>query len=975
MLNINMNDVYNIINLCVPYLTGMGVVILIAVLVMIFCRKLKRPAKIIIRSQSGIAILLAVIVTANLICLGPMSTLLTLASGQGVLSESTSNESVEVSRIIAEEGITLLQNDGDLLPLEQGKINVFGWASTNPCYGGAGSGSLSDAYPFVSLLEGLNHAGIETNTELSAFYRDYRAERPEVTDWSQDWTLPEPAADTYSQELIDHSKSFSDTAMIVITRVGGETVELPSDMGEIENYDQHYNSNDYEDFPAGSSYLGLSRSESDMIDLVCENFENVVLVINAANVMRLDFVREHAQIKSVIWCPGMGQNGFNALGMIVAGEINPSGRTTDTWVTDIDATPNSNNFGNFQYTNMDEYADRTNENPFWKGVNNVSFVNYVEGIYVGYRYYETAYAEAQAGRYDFDYEQEVMYPFGSGISYTTFEQQIVNYEDNGNEVTLDIVVTNTGDVPGKDVVELYYTPPYYNGGIEKSAVNLIDFDKTDLLEPGQSQEFTFTVSWEDMASFDTHGTGSYVLEAGEYVLFAGANAHKAIDSVTFVLEETMTYDEDNPRSTDKVSATSLFQYAEGDITYLSRENGFANYSNATAAPNMELSEELKNTFVKSENYEPVNDENDEMPVTEADNGVELAELRGLDYDDPKWNELLDQMSVSDMRNLIALAGYQTLAIDSVGKVATVDCDGPAAVNNNFTGVGSVGLPSEVVIGASWSKEVALLYGQTMGKMADEMDVSGWYAPAVNIHRNPYGGRNFEYLSEDGILSGYLAAQAVIGAKEYGVYTYVKHFACNEQETNRQRMLCTFLTEQSLREIYLKPFEIAVKEGGTTAMMSSYNYIGTRWAGGTPELQTSVLRDEWGFRGFVLSDYWVGAGYMNADQAVRSGSDACLISYDSNSNYVKDTESATSIRAMRTSSHNIMYTVVNSRAYEEGNIHTGLYNWQIITIVIDVFCAAVIVMLELIAIRSYKKAKESELPYESIHQGTKKEGSK
>ncbi len=956
MLNINMSDVYNILDLCKPYLIGMGVIVLLIVLAMIFCWKLKRPVKWMIRRQGLIAILLVIAVTANLICVDPMSTLLTLASGQGVLSEETSDESLVVSQTIAEEGITLLQNQDDLLPIGQTKLNVFGWASTNPCYGGAGSGSLSDAYPFVTLLEGLNNAGIETNTELSTFYTDYRAERPEVTDWSQDWTLPEPAADTYSQELLDNAKAFSDTAMIVLTRVGGETVDLPSDMGEIDNYDQHYNSEDYEDFPDGSSYLGLSQSEADMIDLVCENFDHVILVINAANVMNLDFVREYDQIQSVIWCPGMGQNGFNALGMIVSGELNPSGRATDTWVADIDATPSSNNFGNFQYTNMDEYADRTNENPFWPGVNYVSFVNYVEGIYVGYRYYETAYAEAQAGRYDFDYDEEVIYPFGSGLSYTTFEQEITGYEDNGTEITLTVSVTNTGDVAGKDVVELYYTPPYYNGGLEKSAVNLIDFEKTDLLEPNQSQEFTFTIAWEDMASFDTYNNGCYVLEAGEYVLFAGANAHEVLDSVSFTLEDTIVYDESNPRSTDEVAAVSLFQYAEGTITYLSRADGFANYAEATAAPDMELAEELKDTFVKSENYTAVNDDTDEMPTTGADNGLELADLRGLDYDDPTWDDLLDQMTVSEMQDLIALAGYQTLAIDSVGKVSTVDCDGPAAVNNNFTGVGSVGLPSEVVIGASWSKDVALLYGETMGKMADEMDVSGWYAPAINIHRNPYGGRNFEYMSEDGVLSGYLAAQAVIGANEYGVYTYVKHFACNEQETNRQRMLCTFLTEQALREIYLKPFEIAVKDGGTKAMMSSYNYIGTRWAGGTEELQTTVLRDEWGFEGFVLSDYWVGAGYMNADQAVRAGTDACLVAYYANSNYVQDTESATSVLAMRTSCHNIMYTVVNSRAYNEENINGGLSNWQIVLIVVDVIGIAVVIGLELLIMKSYKKVK-------------------
>lgn len=955
MLSINMADVLNIINLCVPYFIAMAVALVLAIIILIASRKQDKPKKFMIRCQTGVAFVLAIAVIINLVCFGPMSTLLALVSGSGSLSEETSNESMAMCLQIAEEGIVVMQNDDSVLPLgEGGKLNVFGWSSTNPSYGGAGSGALNDAYPFVTLLDGLKQAGIQTNTELSDFYVDYCAERPTVTDWGQDWTLPEPSVDKYTDEMMNNAKAFSDTAMIVVTRIGAETVDLYADFSDVPNMDQHRNSDSYEDFPAGRSYLMLSQSEENMLNLVCENFDKVIFVVNSANTMQLDFVRTHPQIKSVIWCPGTGNNGFDSFGRIISGAVNPSGKTTDTWVTDVNAVPSAKNFGDMQYTNMDEYADRTNENPFWPGVNYVSFVNYVEGIYLGYRYYETAYAEAQAGNYNFDYDKEVLYPFGTGVSYTTFEQKIENYTETADSIQFDVVVTNTGSMAGRDVVQVYSTPPYYNGGIEKAEVNLLDFGKTGLLDPNASETISFTIPVEELASFDSYDHGCYVLDAGDYTISIRANAHTPLDSVTYSVRKTIVYDENNARLSDVTAATTQFQYAEGEITYLSRANGFANYDEATAAPSMELPEELKATFIKSENYVPESNPNDSMPTLGANNGVQLADLRGLDYDDPKWNDLLDQMSIDEMNTLIGLAGFQTQAIDSVGKIATVDCDGPASINNNFTGVGSVGLPSEVMLGGSWSKDMALIYGQSMGKMADEMDVSGWYAPGANIHRNAYEGRGFEYMSEDGLLTGKLMAQAVKGAAEHGVYAYVKHFACNEQESNRQRMLCTFLPEQALREIYLKPFELAVKEGGTTAIMSSYNYIGTRWTGGTYELQTTVLRDEWGFKGFVLSDYWVGAGYMNADQGVMAGTDACLLNYPAASNVVKHTDNATSVQAMRRACHNIMYTVVNSRAYASENLQTATPAWIMIAIAVDVVILAVLAFAEMQIIKSYKK---------------------
>lgn len=950
MLAINMDDVINVLNSCKPYLIALGVVLALAIVVTVACMKLKKPVKKLVRKEAWIAFLLAVVVIVNLICFIPMSSMISLAMGNGTITDETSDESTALVQEIAEEGIVLLKNDGTLPLAADSNLNVFGWASTNPCYGGTGSGALSDAYPTVSLLQGLEDAGFNLNTELSDFYTAYRADRPEVGMWAQDWTLPEPTADSYTDEMMANAKEFSDTAMVVITRVGGEGADLPTDVSKVTYTD---NSTEYKDFEAGEHYLQLDRTERDMLDLVCSNFDNVIVVYNGANAMELGFINEYSQIKSAIWCPGTGQSGFEALGEIVAGTVNPSGKTSDTFVADLTATPTWNNFGYFKYDNMDEYAYTSNN--FKTGEEETalpSFVNYVDGIYVGYRFYETAAAEGLI-----NYDDTVVYPFGYGLSYTTFTQEMGAISEDNGTISFDVTVTNTGDVAGKDVVEVYYNPPYTNGGIEKASANLIQFEKTEVLQPGDSQTITVSFDAEDMASYDTYGAGCYVLEAGDYQISINSDSHNVIDSQTYTVASTVTYDESNPRSTDETAAVNEFVYAEGDVTYLSRADGFANYADATAAPaSMSMSDEAKATFLNNSNYNPedYNNDSDEMPTTGAKNGIKLADLRGVDYDDAQWDSLLDELTISDMDTMIAIGGYQTSAASSVGKIMTVDCDGPASINNNFTGIGSVGFPSAVMIASTWNKNLALKFGESIGKMADEMEVSGWYAPAMNTHRSAFAGRNFEYYSEDGVLSGYMATNAILGAEEYGVYAYMKHFALNDQETNRTEMLCTWANEQSIREIYLKPFEMSVKEGGAKAVMSSFNYIGTQWAGGTSALCNTVLRDEWGFRGFVLTDYFGVYGYMDSDMGIRGGTDCMLVAYDTETNHVTDTTSATGVLAMRQACKNIMYTVVNSRAYDPENLTEGLMNWQIMAIVIDVIFAALIIFLEVLAIKGFKK---------------------
>ena len=948
MLSINMDDVIKVLNSIKSQLIGFGVVAVLLIAVMIACRKQSKSKKYLIRWQAGLGMVLALAITVNLILTGPMYSMVTLATGGGKVSEENVASATQLCENIADEGIVLLDNDGTLPMAKNSKLNVFGWASTNPCYGGTGSGALSDAYPTVTLLEGLKNAGFELNTELSDFYTSYRADRPEVGMFSQDWTLPEPEAAQYTDEMMNNAKAFSDTAMVVITRVGDEGADLPTDVSQV-TYDAGHS---YNDFEPGDHYLQLSKTEKDMIDLVCKNFDKVVVVYNGANAMELGWVKDYSQIKSVVWCAGTGQSGFNALGSILCGDVNPSGRTIDTFVYDLTQTPTANNFGNFTYTNMDEFKASS------FGADTIpAFVNYVEGIYVGYKFYETAAAEGLI-----DYDKTVVYPFGRGLSYTTFTQTLNSVTEADGTITVDVTVTNTGSASGKEVVEVYYNPPYTNGGIEKASANLIGFAKTSELAPGASENVTVTFKAEDMASYDTYGKGCYVLEKGDYVISINADSHTVLDSKVYNVASDIVYDASNKRESDVEVADNKFDFAEGNVTYLSRADGFANYAEATAAPaDFELPAEAKATFYNNSNWNPedFNNADDVAPTTGAKNGLKLKDMVGVDYNDAQWDTFLDQLTVSDMDSLIALGGYQSVAVSSIGKVQAIDCDGPASINNNFTQQGSIGFPSAVMIAATWNTDLAHDFGTSIGKMADDMDVSGWYAPAMNIHRSAFAGRNFEYYSEDGVLSGAMAANAIMGSQEQGVYAFMKHFALNDQETNRCGMLCTWSNEQAIREIYLKPFEISVKDADCHAVMSSFNYIGTRWTGGCKELLKNVLRGEWGFVGFVETDYFGVSGYMTADQCVRNGNDLMLCTTGNDFNTVTVLTNS-SKQALRESAKNILYTVVNSRAYAEENLNPGMAKWQIVLIGADVLVALLFVTLEVKTLKGYKKRKEEEV---------------
>lgn len=958
MLQINMADVMNVIGSLTPYLIAIGVLFALALIITFAVNKktVKEVAtRKIVHSESWLVALVGIVVAVSMMLTGPLSTLLNNATiTKYTLSDATVSKANELAKDVQSEAVTLLKNDDSNLPLSGKKVNVFGWGSTNPVYGGTGSSSMSKQYKTVSLLDGMKQAGLKTNTELSKLYTDYRKDRPEVGMFAQDWTLPEVPAKQYSDKLVSDAKDFSDEAVVVLTRVGGEGADLPTDM-KAKGITYKNNSKDYDDFQKGESFLQLSKTERDMIDLVTSNFKKVTLVYNGANTFQFDFLNDYPQIQSVVWCPPAGQTGFSALGEVLAGETNPSGKTSDTFLKDLTKSVSYNNFGKFEYTNM---ADKAAKYKGFTGDDVTAipgFVNYSEGIYVGYKFYETASDEGLI-----NYDDTVAFPFGYGLSYTSFDQKLDSVKYKGGKVTVTATVTNTGDKAGKDVVEVYYNPPYTDGGIEKASKNLAGFEKTKELQPGESQKVTVKFDDDDMASYDYKGAKAYVLEKGDYDISIQSDSHHVIDHKAITVKDTVTYDSDsNTHNGDKTVATNQFDDVAGDVTYLSRADHFANYKEATAAPtNFKMSDKAKETFYNNSNYDPkkFDKDSDKMPTTGAKNGLKLSDMYGKDYDDADWDKLLDQLTFDDMDNLIANGGYGTQAVKSVGKIQLTDADGPASLNNNFTGVGSIGFPASTAFACTWNKDLAKQFGEMIGDMAHGMHVAGWYAPAMNIHRNAFSGRTFEYFSEDSLLSGVMASSEISGAKSKGVYSFMKHFALNDQETKRTEMLCTWTNEQAMREIYLKPFEMSVKEGGAQAVMSSFNYIGNTYAGADSALLQTVLRGEWGFKGFVLTDYFGGYGYQNADQEVRAGNDSMLATTKI-TNHITD-KSATSVKAMRQAAHNILYTAANSWQYANGEPKVATPIWKTAMYVAWGVVAVLVIGLEFLTIKRYLSRKKA-----------------
>ena len=824
-----------------------------------------RTRRTIINSVLVLLLVFAIFSLAPIV--GDISNLLSLELSTDTPDAQVAREyGEEIAELISDEGIVLLKNEGDLLPLQDMKLNVFGFQAMNFRMGGSGSGG-SDQSRSVGFYQGLENAGIQYNPALYELYTSNMGELVEekstgmgqIIDSALGKEFPnEPAIDYLTDDIIEQAQSYSDVALIVLASSSVEAADA-----ELEE-------------------LKLADTERDLIERVAANFDDVIIIVNAGNALELGFLDEYPSLKAALWVGTPGSNGANSLGRILAGDVNPSGRLVDTYAYDASSHPATINFGDYDYTN----------------ISGMSFLNYEEGIYVGYRFYETYYADDEAG-----YQQAVQFPFGYGLSYTDFEWVVEQQTFDEENISLDIMVTNTGDYAGKDVLQVYFSAPYYPGGIEKSAIELAAYAKTDLLEPGESQLVTISFSTRDMSSYDMDVEQAYVLDAGEYQIFLSKDVHTPVERFAYQVEDTVVYREDEATGTEIVNQ---FDYADGDLTYLSRNDWEGTYPDIS-----DMSFEAPQEVVEHFYTEPAKVEGT-APTTGADNGIMLADLKGLDYDDPLWEDYLDQFTFDEMKSLISHGAYITVPIERLGVPATILLDGPAGINFFFLPTTSAAYPTEVVIASTWNDELAYMMGEAVGAEANAYGVHGWYAPAMNVHRSPRGGRNFEFFSEDPLLSGKMSANIASGAQSKDIIVFMKHFALNEQEINARSGLFVWANEQAIREIYLRPFEITVKEGEVTGAMSSFIHIGYKWSGGNPELLNNVLRDEWGFVGVVTTDAVLG-GFMDLNLATRNGNDWMLaILASSQESYFEELYKADPVGitiGARENTHNICYSIL------------------------------------------------------------------
>ncbi|MBO5328064.1 MAG: glycoside hydrolase family 3 protein [Clostridia bacterium] len=884
--------------------------------------------------------------------------------------EATLQAANELNQLIVEEGIVLLKNEDDALPLvSEKKITVFGKNSDDLVLGGSGSNAGSSAAVDVDVCASLEKAGFTCNPTVKAFYENDaksgngRPQVPDMGDIITGFPIAETPISSYTQDIKDSYKQYNDAAIVILSRIGGEGYDLPRSM--------FWNGTGYQDWSSSqvipgakskdSHYLELDQNEEDLLKEACANFSKVIVVFNSASTMELGFLNDpaFANVKGALWLGNPGVSGINALGKVLNGSVTPSGRTVDTFAKDFTKDPTWYNFGNNIVDNGNQYFNQSGKAiKAW-------FVEYREGIYTGYRYYETR-GYTEGGTW---YNDNVVYPFGYGQSYTQFTSNATPSVASGATLTKDgklsfeVDVTNVGNkYDGKQVVQLYYTAEYKNG-IEKSHVVLGDFAKTELLSKnGGSGKVTLEIDVRDMASYDyndANGNGfkGYEVEAGTYTVYIAENAHcwaddSAIKFTYVVPEGGFTYDTDE---TTGKAITNLFDDVSSGIAqenYLSRKNNFENFNVIKGA--FEKENRTKSPeFISSLTYKLGDKETDPWYVSQAptqsgreltreETEVKLYDLIGKDYNDELWDKLLNQLTVDQMVKLISTGNYRTLAIENIDKPLTTDPDGPmgyAVFMGDDAVYGTCFYASECVLGATWNVELAYQMGKMVGnegvignEAGDGRPYAGWYAPAVNLHRSQFGGRNFEYYSEDGLLSGKLAAEVIKGAKSKGIYTYLKHFVLNEQETKRDETgLVTWANEQAMRENYFVPFEICVKEGKTSAIMSSFNRIGVTWTGGSYNLLTELLREQWGFEGMVITDYNLKK-YMDTDQMIRTGGDLNL----SGGKNPTSISTATDVSSIRRATKNILFTVANSCAmngYGAGVVWGYSTPWWVIWLIV------------------------------------------
>lgn len=917
---------------------------------------------------------------------------------------------------ISAEGIVLLKNEEGSLPL--GKETTFSIFSANSAGLSVGGGMLGGG---SSLKEVFEKNDVAVNETLWNFYSEGNGKEYGLASGSisygdaEDFRINECPLSVLKEEgALDGVEST--VPVYLLKRVAGEGRDMPRSM--------YHHADSQED--KEKSYLEPDSTELEILQYLNDNFENTVLVVNSNAAIELDWLGNFPNIKSVIYAP----DGLWALPGILTGSINPSGRTVDTFAADALASPAAQNFGDYAYYNEDGTATKYN------------YVSYAEGIYVGYKYYETRYEDVVLGQGnagDYDYAAEVCYPFGYGLSYTDFAWDNFKTAWDGTTCTVTVDVTNTGDVAGKDVVEIYAQSPYTEydkeNKVEKPAVQLVGYGKTKELAPGEKETVSVTFEEEQLKAYDYTNAKTYILDAGTYYITAGKNAHDAVNNVlcakgadtsamtgegnadmAAVYEpsndtvDTVTYAKD---SYSGAEITNQFDEAAGDITYLSRNDWLGTFPVHDGTASSDIStwgNEINGTDAEGnpasytygktisaellaalDSFESGNPEDssslkDEI-VYGKDNGLALIDMRGLDFDDPLWEELLDQLTAEDYAAMIEESGYGTPFLESVNKPFCMDADTASGLIYGGTGVM---FPNMMTLAQTWNQDLALEYGTMIGNEAILGGADGWYAPSMNIHRTPFSGRNGEYYSEDAFLSGTVASNEVYGAASKGMYTYIKHFAFNDQENHRgdrtgQYSIATWLNEQAAREIYLVPFEMCMKcgdvelnyiqknEDGTyenatreiracQAVMTAFNRIGATWTGASYPLITGILRNEWAFNGFVLTDNANTGVFMNSKQMIEAGADGKL-TYGTNSVRKDfDKEDAADYHYGRQAMHRMLYTVANSKAMNGvapgGRFINGKTLVDKIVLTVNIVCTLLILLMVVLTIRRFRRKPES-----------------
>lgn len=855
----------------------------------------------------------------------------------------------EINLKLAEEGFVLLKNENAALPMNRGaRISVFSKNSVNLSYGGSGSGGF-DTSNNKDLYESLNDAGFVTNPTLKSFYESSQSGPVRTANSSdldngdnQKIATAETPQSKYTDAVKNSYADYSDAALVVITRIGGEGFDLPRYQGDSEGA-----------VSPDSHYLELDQNEIDLLTAVTDGtFKRVVVVFNTPSSFEATFLKDSAyaafadKIDAAVWIGFTGSNGITALGEILNGDVNPSGRLVDTWAADFAKNPSFVNFGTGC---LPDTTDKYDGGMYYS-------VDYEEGIYVGYRYYET---RGETDGEDW-YNANVVYPFGYGLSYTTFDWTVGDASASeielGTTITVPVTVKNTGSVAGKEVVQLYTSAPYTLGGIEKAHKVLVGFAKTKLLQPGESETVTVSFDPYSAASYDyrdanSNGFSGYELEAGEYTLYVSRNAHESEKAIALNLATDVQIGTDPTTDSEVVNRyTDSEDFLDSDWqldTMLSRADWEGTWPTPQTAQQHAGTDRLYEEIRSEEHNNPTDFDSEEYPWFGEEPTLTLrdllpsAEAEGYEpvvsYDDERWEELMMGCDEEEMIALINNGAYHTLAMESVGLPATIHGDGPSGFTCFMSKEqvnGTCQYVSEPVMASTWNIDLMTELGEaigeegTIGDKATGQPYSSIYAPGVNIHRSPFGGRCSEYFSEDPFISGMMGAAEVQGIQSRGVLPTVKHFVANEQETHRSiGGDLSWVSEQTLREIYLKPFEYTVKLGETRGIMSSFNRIGTRWTGGDYRLLTEILRNEWGFNGLVICDFNTIPQYMIPRMMFYAGGSLDLATQQSAMWTDCDTSDAGDAIVLMRAVKDVMYALVNSNAMNAEVIGYNPPIWQ------------------------------------------------